>query len=401
MVDIAKDAKALLEDAKKKRAESKGAASASSAGKQKTEEELEKERVEAEAKEKAEAKAKKDGEILSKKDGELNDEEKKRKVALLDIKKKEDEKLLSTPDNELDEKGKKRKAELVKAKPSKMELRIHELVDEIGKLKKEGKKSAEKDKRIEILEEELAAVKKTLSMTPEDLFKQKVKEISSTRISKHIEEDKGKPREERREMTTEELNDWMAEDAVVAQEWIADRAIRRRDDKRRDNIKQGQHQSYQKVLKDNPKMDMDKALERGKALREEGKSDDEISKVLAEEFLECVIAAVVMEESPYLLNYPNGPEIVAKEVKRRMAKPDTKKEDTSKIDDLEKKITELSAELERVKNLDVSIISNRSPVVEEETDMGKKLSQLAAEVKLDPKKVAARVKDRESKGHGR
>ncbi len=406
-----KDAKALLDDAKKKRAEAKGAAPGSSPKKEKTKEELEKEeKVKAEETQKAEQ-VKKDEGILSKKEEELNDEEKKRKGELLDIKKKEDEKILSTPDDRLDDAGKKRKADIKAKKPSKLELRVHGLVDEIGKLKKDKEKSADKDTRIKILESELVDVKKTLSMTPDDLFNKKVKEERALRISKQIEEDKDKPREERREMSNEALNEWLDEDRAGAQRWISRNELNRtiEDDayremfssaKKRKELSDKQKPFSDKVLTKHPELDIG---EREKALKTEGKEPEEIHKILLEENEKYRLCTEIVKENPKkYLTTDNGPELVMVEMEKRLSGVGTKKEEASRLDVLEKKLSDVLAENERLRNLDVSITSNRSAEpINEEIELGKKLKNLASEVGLPVDKVLARIKTRELKGHGR
>jgi len=409
-MDIEKDAKALLDNAKKKNAEAKGAAKGSSPKNQKTKEEREKEeKAKAEEAAKAEQ-AEKDKGILSKKEEELNEDEKKRKDELVDIKKKEDEKILSTPDDRLDNAGKKHKAELKAQKPSKLELRVHKLVDEIDKLKKDKEKSADKDTRIKGLEGQLADIQKNLSMTPDDLFNKKVKEEGILRISKQIEEDKDKPREERREMSDEELNEWLGEDLVAAQRWIGKNTLKRTieedayremiiDAKRRKELSDKQKPYMNKVLAKHPELSIS---EREKALEAEGKKPKEIHEILMGENEKYRIVTEIVKENPKkYLNTDNGPELVEIELEKRLSGAGTKKEETSKLNELEKKLTEVTAELERVKNLDVGITSNRSSEKKEESEMDKKLSNLATEVGLDSKKVADRVKTRTAKGYGR
>ena len=409
MVDIEKDAKALLDNAKKKRAESKGAAPGSSPKKEKTEEEIEKE-TKAEAEETARAEqSKKDKGILSKKEEELNDEERKRKTEILDIKKKEDEKILSTPDDKLDDAGKKHKAELKAQKPSKLELRVHKLVDEIDKLKKDKEKSADKDTRIGTLEGELADIKKNLSMSSDDLFNKKVKEGNALRISKEIEEDKDKPREERREMSDEELNDWLTEDLVNAQRWISKNTLKRtiEDDayremivgaKKRKELLVKQKPFQDRVVAKHPELNTE---DREKALEAEGKKPEEIFEILVKENEKYRVVTEIIKENPKkYLNADNGPELVAVEMEKRLSKPEGGEE--SEIDKLVKQVSVLATELERVKGLDVSITSTRSvEPKKDDNELGKKQSDLAKEVGLDPKKIATRVKIREAKGHGR
>ena len=284
-------------------------------------------------------------------------------------------------------------------------------MDEINKLKKDKDKNADKDARIKTLEGELADVKTTLSMTPDDLFNKKVKEESVLRISKQIEEDKDKPREERREMSKEALEEWLSEDLVDAQRWISKNTFKRtiEDDAYREMMVSAKNQ---KKLYDKQKPYKDKVMakhpelntsEREKALETEGKKPKEIHEILVKENEKYRIVFEIVKENPTkYLHADNGPELVEIEMEKRLGKPKEKEGEESAIDKLVKQVADLATELERVKGLDVSLASNRSPVKKEDTnEMDKKQSDLASEVGLDPKKIATRVKAREAKGHGR
>ena len=63
--------------------------------------------------------------------------------------------------------------------------------------------------------------------------KEELKKTETDRINKYLEEDKDKPREERREMSKEELDNWYLEDMPEAQDWVSNRAIRRHEDRKR------------------------------------------------------------------------------------------------------------------------------------------------------------------------
>ena len=89
------------------------------------------------------------------------------------------------------------------------------------------------------------------------------------------------------------------------------------------------------------------------------------------------------------------------EMEKRLNKTGTKDEEDSKITKLEQQLAEVSAELDRLKGIDVGITSTRSPDKVQLTEMDAKLRNLAKEVGLPEGKVLERVKERERKGYGR
>ena len=136
----------------------------------------------------------------------LKDAEDKVKLAEEQVKK--DEVILSKKEEELDEAEKGRKVELDKVKDkdekSNIQKRFDELTLKIRTLEadKEATK-AEKDS----IKTELDGIKKQLSMTPQDVAKEKVKGELNSRKAKYLDEDKSKPREDRREMDKPELDE--------------------------------------------------------------------------------------------------------------------------------------------------------------------------------------------------
>lgn len=146
-------------------------------------------------KEKQEAKTKEDSRILAEDDTKLDETAKKRKAELIEIKRKEDE----TPEAK------------IKRVQESTQKRIDEIKSE--QLAKENKTATE----LAALKAELEELKKPKQV--EDI-KAKIKREQSEQIAKFVEEDKSKPREERREMTKNALDEWYLEDPVEATKWI-------------------------------------------------------------------------------------------------------------------------------------------------------------------------------------
>ena len=313
MIDIEKDAKEILANAKKQRQdisqkpEARGAGADSSPEKEKTKEKEEK-KV---AVNDIEEQAKKDEEILTKKDEDLDESQKVRKTELVKIK------------SESDDKDKK----------SNVQKRIDELIGKVKNLEStnatsEAEKQTERAKR-KVLEAEINELQKQLSMTPADKIKEKIKSEASSRINKYIEEDKGLPRENRREMTKAELDDWALEDYESVNEWIAKRTYRRLDEEKqiKTNISQevearkiltSQNVSLAKTFIRHPELDV---LKRMKELQEQGKSQIEIKDTLCKENPKYKLCLDVYAENPdkYILS-PDAPELIMKEMESRLEK---------------------------------------------------------------------------------
>jgi hypothetical protein len=147
-----------------------------------------------------------------------------------------DQALIETPDEKLSTEQKEKKAVLVKDQEAKRlpgaEKRINELVGELKALKNE--KDQDKE-RITNLEAELLSVRQTVEQPKnEEVRNQKLSRLAQERVVKQMEEDKSLPLAERREMGKAELEDWIVSDPLAAQEWLADRAVRRDRERRQD-----------------------------------------------------------------------------------------------------------------------------------------------------------------------
>ena len=380
---IAKEVMDKIEKDKKAKAEAKGAVEEKSTSK-KTKEEQDKEAEALKTKEandkreKADAQSKADKHILETSDDKLNDDEKKRKVFLGKVKSKVEKEVKD------------------KSTQDKINKRIGELTGEIKDLRKD--KDSDKEKIAE-LEKTLADLK-----APKD-EKDAIKKAEKERIEKYIEEDKDKSREDKREMSDEELNDWLVEDYVGAQRWMTEQTIRRHEERRSHGVSQTQQESYKRVIEKNPKMDISKAIERGKELKEQGKTNKEIGNIIGEEFPECAYSFLVLDEHPEWKRMPNGPELVAEEVEKRMkANPPKEKSKTEKSEEEkkasaeaeQKKIDEaVSVELKRREETDNGIESTRegNRDTTPKSDFLKEQERLAKKAGISPERLKA-VKER-------
>jgi len=372
MTDMEKEAKELLASAKaeregqSKKAEPKGAAPASSAEIKKTEGKKDEEKLSdaAELAKKALEQDKEDEVILSKKEEELDDKQKGRKAELLKIKKDAED----------------------KDKKSNVQKRMDELSGQIKALENDRDSTkAEKD----ALKAELDGIKKQLHQTPEDKTKEKVKKELSTRIEKYLDEDKELPREDRREMAKEELDEWLGEDLAAAQDWIAGRRIRRyREEEtlKRDeflNTKASEvmgkfTKKYEAQISKHPELDISK---RKAELEKEGKSKPEIRKILGEENPKWESFMKIFESD--MQKYIEDEDGPAKIVEQMEKKSEPKAKDT-KVEDLEKQISDLKAENERLSGLDTEVESTHHPDPKTpEPEIVKKQDELAGNMGLD------------------
>ena len=399
---LAEKARAQLKSEKKPEARDAGPSSSLEKEKTKGKEEMEAKlkveeeaRVKAEAdKEKAnaEAQAKRDEEILSKKDEELKEDELVRKSELLKIKEKQD---LGDKEKKIKDSAQKRIDEV--------QGELKALRHEYGLTKFEKEKS---DAKIKTLEDELNSLKKDLGKSPQDKVKDKVKgEVKKLR-EKYLEEDKSLSKEDRREMTQEELDEWRLEDSDAVTEWVTKRTLRRAGEEqklmsdevmdiRANEILNKQEESQKRVFAKHP--DLNNEARKDELLKQ-GKSKEEVLKILSEENPKYKLCVDILNENreKYMLS-PDGPELIIEEMEKRLnKKPDI---DTEK-EELKKKLLEKEAEITKLKNLDTDITSTHIPTPEKEkTELEKERERIARKVGLDPAKVKKRVEERIAKGY--
>lgn len=329
---------------------------------------------------------------------------------------KEDEKILDTPDEELEEKQKTRKAELLKAKESKkkpeeqdrLNKRFGELTGEIKDLKQE--KNLDREKILE-LEKQLSEIKEKLNPPKENLEKDAEKE----RLKKYLDEDKDKPKEERREMPKEDLEEWLLEDSVAANEWLVERSLRRSDERKQfrgnqekkkfvDALVSKMEQSSKKVEAKHPELN---TKGRAEELKKEGKPEKEIHAVLYEENEKYRLMYDIMKEDPKKYWVENGPELLAEEMEKRLGKT-TKAKGKEFTDEELEKIKEdarkeaLEVEKERIASLDEGSSSSRSKATPKKTklspEMEAKKKDLIRRAGLTEEEFEESVKRRETLG---
>lgn len=281
----------------------------------------------------------------------------------------EEKRILEGDEASLSEEDKKKKKELLVLKAEEKEAkreaniqkRIDELVGEIKALKAE--KNQDKE-QIKALESDLQNLRGSVEKDPGKL-KLELRKLETDRISKYIEEDLDKPREERREMSKEELEEWMVEDLVAAQEWLADRQLRRSQERQTDhqNLTTGadartkaeavvkkQRESQARVLAKHPDLDISA---RQAELKAQGKSQKEIQEIVFKENPKIkIITDILRENADTYIMSENGPELLAAEMEKRLK--------TNSSADHEARIAEEAAEAERQrqKNIDEGLEPN-------------------------------------------
>lgn len=287
--------------------------------------------------------------LLEKPDEELDDNAKAQKQTLIEGQKKAEEaeeaRIIAAKDDELAEDELQKKAEILKKREEDKILSIQrktqERIDEIhGELKAEKAGRIKDREKIEALEAEL---KKVTGAHQKPVIETEVKKLEATRVSKLIEEDKALPKDQRREMTRDDLEEWLAEDIVAAQEWLADRAVRRDRErsadlnrlnktdepgaesrKKAEAILTAQAVSRKKVEAKHPELNVTARIQ---ALKAEGKTEKEIQAVIFKENPKARIVAEILKEEDgekYLFS-ENGPELLAAEMEKRL-KPNDKGE---------------------------------------------------------------------------
>lgn len=339
---------------------------------------------------KAEAKVKEDERILGEDDTKLSEPEKKRKVELLDIKRKKDD----TPE-----------AKIARTQ-AESQKRIDEIKSEL--LAKENKSAQE----MAALRAEIEELKKPKAQ--EDA-QTKSKREESERIAKYVDEDKSKPKEDRREMSKEELDGWYLEDPVEATAWINKREIRRdrelqkareeaakpdpeKAKKLADDFIAKQTESRAKLIAKYPGVMPSK--EKIAEFKAKAKDQTELNEMLSKdnpEFKLCV--DIVAEDSKKYLESTNGPELVMAEMEKRLAgKPAGNRKIELTQEELDAKV---QAEIERRKLVDGEGISSSTGGKKVETqkdksDLRQKQEQIAKKAGMTVEQLDARIKRRET-----
>ena len=300
--------------------------------------------------EETEAQIKKDADILTKKSEERTEEEKKRAEVLAEETRKKEEANLSIEDK-------------IKRVKEESQKRIDELVNKLKQVEDQTSKEAQNlRKELEIQKQENEnLVKKFIQPDKKDELATILKQKENERTQKYLEEDKDKPREQCREMSRDQLEEWLLEDQVAAQEWIAERALSRSRERSTDVRTQQkdsfikdfvgkQDESNKKVLIRHPELDTTK---REKELKDQGKTDKEIQEILCQENEKYRISSEIVKENPeQYLTKENGPELVATEMEKRIAGKSSiiQTSEQKELAELRKMVEEQQTVIDELKN---------------------------------------------------
>ena len=318
----------------------------------------EKQRKEKETKAQADEQAKKDTELLAKKPEERTSEEAEKVKVLEEENRKKEEAKLST----------EQKVQRVKDESQK---RIDEISNKLKQLEDDKSKEAEElRKTLQIAQTEIENLsKKTVKPEVKDDIGSFVTQKENERVAKCLEEDKAKPREQRREMPDEEWNEWFLENPAQANRWLSRQEFRRTQERQKDyNQKQAEKltdefmskhtESKRRVEIRHPELDLGESVEK---LLKEGKTEKEAFELLAKDNEKLRVFMQVMKDNPKLLfSAENGPELVAAEMEKHIVNKsaDNKTEDQKVISDLKKQVEELTISIQEMQNSDEGINSS-------------------------------------------
>lgn len=339
----------------------------------------------------AEKQAENDARILSAKDEELSVEDKTRKAELAKAKEERE-----------------RKAEAPEDKVKRIQEATQKRIDEVvGDLKAEkAQRQQDKDKIAE-LEAKLETLTKPKA---EEDKASKLKTLVEQQTAKYLQEDKNKPRGEKREMPKEELEEWLIEDYVSATEWLTDRSVRRHEDKaeievslsnapqkKAEEFISQQQESLKKLIAKYPSVVP--SPERLAQLK--GKTKDEIDEILASENEDYRdMLEIVRTDTKKYLGSVDGPEKVMEELDRRRGK--SRKTITLTEDELNQRIKDGAvAEAQRIANLDESVTSSGGKKVEKQenkSEFRKKQEEVARKAGITIEQLDGAIKRRETIG---
>ena len=389
-----------------KEAEAKAAAEGSPSEKKEEETPSEKtdEQLIDEAGEKAVEQAKVDAELAEKKDDDLSDEDKARKADL----------------------DAEKQIERKKKNDAKIEKRMTDLNVTIKRLDLEGKQHSEENKK---LKAELDALKSGKPDAKSDV-KSKLDKAENDRIKQYLDEDNSKPLAERREMTDEELSDWLLEDQLAAHRWMIKQDKRRDADRDADlsleakkfvasDLQVKQDESIKRVIQAHPELNVQA---RFAELKAQGKTDAEIQTVINTENPLLRVLFEIAEEDKNVGKYlkaETGPEQSLAEAKRRLkaekdnesAEDKKKREEADAAKDKEQAAKDEEAriaqiredameeERQRIDSIDEGLSSTRGSDKKkktEETEADTYQARMAKKAGISPQKLEASKRRRES-----
>lgn len=236
------------------------------------------------------------------------------------------------------------------------EKRINELV---GQLKAEKAERLQDKEKMRAIEAELVELRSKVEKPKQEVDKaKKVSEAEKKRIAQYLTEDKELPREERRELSDDEIEEWIIESPVKAQEWIADRAARRREERNADlqnlevereadTVIKQREVSQQRVFQKHPELAFEA---RAKELAATGLNREAVMKQIAKENPKMGVILEIIQEPGAQDKYAfsaDGPEKLMQEMESRLAKKTPAKKQEESSEEREAKIAAEAAEAER------------------------------------------------------
>lgn len=321
------------------------------------------------------------GGAASKDDEQKKTEGDKSVVQQAEAQAKEDERILTADEKTLSDAEKKRKDDLIKAKEAKetpdekinrVKAESQKRIDEImGELKATKHKSEEENKT---LRAELDLLKKQINTPKDHEIKDASKKAEADRIAKYIVEDKSKPYHERREMTKEDLEEFLLEDLPGGQEWLVERNLRRRDEAAAD----ADHSTRKQVADEFTTTQTKHADALFAKYPDIKTKDSDVSKLVNE---------IIQSDVKRYVEHVEGPKFVMDELDKRLAKKDEpKKTITLTEEELQAKIkAEADAEIKRRESVDEGINSTGGN--------GRKLdTKIKTTLTDDQKRVAIKAK---------
>lgn len=274
-----------------------------------------------------------------------------------------DDELVAAAEDSLTEEQKVKKAEIIekreKAKTPEQKLadwqeKTQKRIDELsGQLKAEkASRKADLDK-ITQLEEVIAGLEGKLEDSGAiETELEKISKDQEAHWAKLIEKDKDLPREKRREMSKDDIEEFLLEDNVAAHEWMVRRELRRQreiDSKLKGREVVGDIKKHEATFFEKfPGCNME---ERGAELESEGKSQQEIIEILCKESPDFKLMIDVVKANPKLndTSSPSGLEALMKAMEAKRTKPKTYTEEQLQAAAKEA----AKKEQDRLKSLDV------------------------------------------------
>lgn len=283
---------------------------------------------------------------------------------------KNDEELLKAEDKDLTEQEVVKKQELIKAQEAAKtpEQKLQEWQDKTqkrmdvlsGELKAEKEGRRQDAETIRILESNIAALKGDLEKSgsvPTESAKQK--QTDAERYATMAEEDKALPKNERREMSKEDLEEFILEDMVGATEWISERDYRRRQER---EVRKSSHtaattiaEKSKKFFTEFPKCNQEA---RQKELEATGMTADKAIETVMAENPDFKLMMELLRDNPSFRDPNSGPELLAAEMKKRNSAGTTGKpnKDGYTQEELDQaKADAIKAEQERLSRIDTGL----------------------------------------------